>query len=101
MTILSVDYSLSPQNPFPVALQEVLDCYLWLVSGQKNVESIIGFQPENVAICGDSAGGNLSMALALALGQIRLTLKANNEPLESVPLPKGLFCYYTPLVFIF
>lgn len=98
VTILSVDYSLSPQNPFPVALQEVLDCYLWLVSGQKNVESIIGFQPENVAICGDSAGGNLSMALALALGQIRLTLKANNEPLESVPLPKGLFCYYTPLL---
>lgn len=97
-TILSVDYSLSPEAPYPEALQEVLDCYLWLVSGDPEVEAAIGFHPTKIAICGDSAGGNLGMALVLALNDIRQTVKQYGGSLDGYPFPSGLFCFYTPFI---
>ena len=93
---MSVDYSLSPEAPYPEALQEVLDCYLWLVSGDPEVESAIGFHPKKIAICGDSAGGNLCMALVLALNDIRQTMRQYGANLDDYPLPSGIFCFYTP-----
>lgn len=95
-TILSVDYSLSPESAYPEALQEVLDCYLWLVSGDPQIESEIGFHPTNIVICGDSAGGNLCMALVLALNDIRQTIKQYDGHVEDYPFPNGIFCFYTP-----
>lgn len=38
MPILAVDYSLA--CPFPVSNQEVLDVYLWLFSGKKEVKGM-------------------------------------------------------------
>jgi len=92
-TLVSIDYSLSPESAYPEALQEVLDCYLWLISDDPQVEATIGFHPNKIAICGDSAGGNLSMALLLALNDIR---NSATEPNCEYPFPNGIFCYYTP-----
>lgn len=71
--ILSVDYSLAPEHKFPVALQEVLDVYMWLIDEEceDEVVSKIGFVPERVVLVGDSAGGNLAMALTFILNDIR------------------------------
>ncbi len=57
--ILMVDYRLAPQHPFPAALQDCETAYRWLLAQ--------GFSSRQVVIAGDSAGGNLAIALLLKL----------------------------------
>lgn len=54
-----MNYSLSPEVKYPVALEE---CYAALCWVQKNAASI-NVDPKRLAIAGDSAGGNLTAAL--------------------------------------
>jgi acetyl esterase len=85
--ILSVDYALSPENKYPTALQQILDVYLWLASDA--CVPALGYRPRRVVVCGDSAGGNLSLALCLVVHDIC----REGEPLLR---PKGVVCFYTP-----
>ncbi|KAH7343934.1 Alpha/Beta hydrolase protein [Rhizoctonia solani] len=61
--VLSVDYRLSSTDPypavgpFPSALFDALAGYVYLTR-------TLGFKPQNVIVCGDSAGGNLALGLA-------------------------------------
>ncbi|KAI0636897.1 alpha/beta-hydrolase [Trametes polyzona] len=60
--ILAVDYRLSaaapdtPANPFPAAVLDSLAAYQYLVKD-------LGFEPKNITVAGDSAGGNIAFAL--------------------------------------
>lgn len=59
--VVSVEYSLAPENPFPNGLE---DCYAVTKAiirqcGHFNIK------PENVVLIGDSAGGNLAAAVSL------------------------------------
>lgn len=80
--MLSVDYRLSastpypPSNPYPAPILDALAAYKYLVQE-------IGFKPENIVISGDSAGGNLALALARYLVE-------NGEALSGLPPPGGL-----------
>ncbi|XP_008421156.1 lipase, hormone-sensitive a isoform X1 [Poecilia reticulata] len=68
--VLSVDYSLSPEAPFPRALEECFYAYCWAL---KHCH-LLGSAAERVCLAGDSAGGNLCITVcmrALAAG-IRL-----------------------------
>ncbi|MEH7110548.1 alpha/beta hydrolase [Bacillus sp. JJ1764] len=67
--VLVPEYRLAPEHPFPAALEDALHAYHWLCSS--------GYQPENIIIGGDSAGGGLTMSTLL-------TLKENGEPLPAV-----------------
>lgn len=58
--IYSVDYSLAPEYMYPVAFNECYFVYKWLV--QTNISQI---NPLKIILIGDSAGGNLAMAVAL------------------------------------
>lgn len=70
--VLAVDYRLAPEHPFPAALDDCLTAYRWLLNN--------GVPPGQIIIAGDSAGGNLTLSTALALGD------------AGEPLPAGLVC---------
>lgn len=59
--ILSVDYSLAPEAQFPVALNEAVHAYGWALANG----AAIGTTASSVVVAGDSAGGNLAVALCL------------------------------------
>lgn len=80
-----MEYSLSPEATFPVALKQALDAYLWLTDpnggGTLFNECTVwhpmlilcsGVSPLNVILGGDSAGGNLVASLLMLLRQMRL-----------------------------
>ncbi|KAJ1558603.1 hypothetical protein HK096_009238 [Nowakowskiella sp. JEL0078] len=76
--ILAVDYRLSPESVYPSALHDCLSSYLFLIDPEKSLavagsklskfdEEIVKYNPSQVVVMGDSAGGNLVLALALYL----------------------------------
>jgi monoterpene epsilon-lactone hydrolase len=56
---LLVDYRLAPDYPFPAALDDCLTAYRWLLEQ--------GVSTQNVAVAGDSAGGNLTITMMMKL----------------------------------
>ena len=58
--VLSLDYRLAPEHPFPAPVEDAVASYRWLLEE--------GFDPSRIALGGDSAGGGLTVA---ALVQIR------------------------------
>jgi monoterpene epsilon-lactone hydrolase len=64
----ALDYRLIPEHPFPAQLEDALAAYHWLL---KN-----GVPPERLVVAGDSAGGNLALALLLTLREAKTPLPA-------------------------
>lgn len=56
---LLFEYRLAPENPYPAGLDDALAVYRWLLNE--------GFLPSRVILAGDSAGGNICLAMLLAL----------------------------------
>lgn len=59
--VLFVDYRLAPKHRFPTAFYDAVDAYEWL---EQNA-AIHGIDPAKIIVGGDSAGGNLALAVAL------------------------------------
>ncbi|ODV97592.1 hypothetical protein PACTADRAFT_47480 [Pachysolen tannophilus NRRL Y-2460] len=58
--VMSVDYRLAPENPFPAAVN---DAYEALLYGFGKATSELGINPRKIAIGGSSAGGNLTAVI--------------------------------------
>jgi acetyl esterase len=59
--VVSVDYRLAPEHPFPAALDDANQCSLW---AYENAESLGGTK-DSFSVCGESAGGNLAAVVCL------------------------------------
>jgi len=70
--VFGLDYRLAPEHRFPAGLDDALAGYRWLLSQ--------GIAPQSIAIVGDSAGGGMTLALALRLRD------------AGEPLPASLVC---------
>lgn len=55
MSVLTIDYRVAPENPYPAALEDAYAAYCWLMEQ--------GWFAEQIVLAGDSAGGGLAMAL--------------------------------------
>lgn len=69
--VLSVDYRVAPENPFPAAVEDAVWAYRWLMDEKK-------YKPGHIVVAGDSAGGGLALALCMYLKD------------HDIPLPGGI-----------
>lgn len=70
MDVCCFDYRLAPENPYPAALEDAMKAWNYLM--------LLGYGARDVILAGDSAGGNLALALVHRLKQ------------EQRILPRGL-----------
>lgn len=70
MDVLSFDYRLAPENPYPAAIQDAMKAWNYLM--------LLGYGARDIIIAGDSAGGNMALSLVLKLKE------------EERLLPRGL-----------
>jgi acetyl esterase/lipase len=73
-SVLTPDYRLAPEHPFPAALEDAVAAYRWMLDR--------GADPATLTVAGDSSGGGLAVSLMLTLRE------------RGLPLPGGavLFC---------
>lgn len=55
MDVLSFDYRLAPEHPYPAAVEDVMKVWNYLM--------LLGYGARDVIVAGDSAGGNLALVL--------------------------------------
>lgn len=70
MEVFSFDYRLAPEHPYPAAVEDAEMIWDYLM--------LLGYGADDVIVAGDSAGGNLALALTLRLKE------------EGRKLPRGL-----------
>ncbi|WP_336046033.1 alpha/beta hydrolase [Solibacillus ferritrahens] len=63
--VVSVEYRLAPEHPFPIPVYDSFDSYLWVV---QHAESFNG-NARKISVAGDSAGGNLAIAVCQLVSQ--------------------------------
>jgi acetyl esterase len=66
--VVSVEYRLAPEHPFPAAVDDVVAAYQYIREHARS----FGGRSDRVALGGDSAGGNLATVTALALRDANL-----------------------------
>ncbi|NUP11122.1 MAG: alpha/beta hydrolase [Polyangiaceae bacterium] len=72
--VLAPDYRLAPEHPYPAQLDDALRVYRYLL--EKHA-------PEQIVVAGESAGGNLTLTLLIALRERGLPMPAGAAPISA------------------
>lgn len=88
ITVVSVDYRLAPEHPFPAGLDDAVAAFRHVVAHARD----LGIDPAAVAVGGESAGGNLAAVVSLVSTQ-----EARTTPDVPVPAFQLLFMPVTDL----
>ena len=59
--LIAVDYSLAPEYKFPCSLEDSINAVKYIFENNKKIK----FDKKKVVVCGDSAGGNLALIVAI------------------------------------
>jgi acetyl esterase/lipase len=71
VAVVSIDYRLAPEHPYPAAPDDCEDAARWLVTGAERE-----FGTDRLTIGGESAGANLSVVTLLRLGEQAAAFRA-------------------------
>tara|TARA_Y100000996_G_scaffold213425_1_gene167622 strand:- start:805 stop:1764 length:960 start_codon:yes stop_codon:yes gene_type:complete len=81
-TVYVPDYRLGPENKYPAQLDDGVSTYLSLIND-------FGYSPSQIAIGGDSAGGNLALITLLKLKKLGVELPSSLALLSPWADPSG------------
>lgn len=85
MSVLSIDYSLAPEYPFPRAVEECVDTVEWILDAKATPFA----DHSRLILMGDSAGGNLSIVVAMEM----IKKGKGSHIFEVVPIYPATDCY--------
>ena len=92
--VVGVDYRLAPEHVFPAAFDDALAAVKWVVSNAETLR----IDPSKVSVGGDSAGGNLATAVALALrdeGRTKLAAQILVYPAVDLSMSGNYYGHFT------
>ena len=109
--VVSADYRLAPEHKFPASWDDAMAAYKWAL---ENAASIKG-DPKKVALAGESAGGNLAVATAIAardaglqapvhvlavypVAQTSLNTQSYNKNANAKPLSRAMIKWFVDKV---
>ncbi|MGI8860044.1 MAG: alpha/beta hydrolase fold domain-containing protein [Rubrobacteraceae bacterium] len=72
VTVISVNYRLASEWPFPTGLDDCVAVYRWLLEGGGG----FGATADRIAFCGDSSGANFAAAMPLRARDAELQMLA-------------------------
>ncbi|MEO1272966.1 MAG: SDR family NAD(P)-dependent oxidoreductase, partial [Myxococcota bacterium] len=79
--VASIGYRLAPEHPFPACFDDALHAFRGLLS-QANA---LGFDPDRIAVGGDSAGGNLAAGVSRAQRDAARQDPCQTPPNQPIP----------------
>ncbi|KAH6972188.1 Alpha/Beta hydrolase protein [Ilyonectria sp. MPI-CAGE-AT-0026] len=86
VVVVSVDYRLAPENPFPTGLDDCWDALLWTRSQSHS----LGIEQDCISIGGSSSGGNITAVLAHRARNLGIRLKGQ---ILRIPATCHIDCY--------
>lgn len=72
VSVLAIDYRLAPEHPFPAGVEDAWAAFTWAHAHA----AALGGDPDNLAVGGDSAGGNFAAVVALRARDMAIPLRA-------------------------
>jgi acetyl esterase/lipase len=94
--VVSIDYGLAPENPFPVAVEDAIDAVRWVFSAPAEVGKI---DTHRISIGGTSSGANLAVVAAIAAANPEALFPSARPSLpDPVSRPPASVFLFTPVI---
>ncbi|KAM5346823.1 hypothetical protein ACJ41O_009828 [Fusarium nematophilum] len=94
--VVTVDYGLAPENPFPIAVEDSIDAVRWVASAPAELGRI---DTTRISIGGTSSGGNLAIVAALAASNPKVGTPAATPSFSNTTIhPPSSLLLFIPVV---